>query len=176
MNLRLKRTPGLYIVGFMAAGKSTIGRHLAGALGWSFFDIDEEIERGEKAAISTIFDTRGEAEFRRIEALVIAQHVRWIERGRPAVLALGGGAFAQPANRDLLLANGMAIWLDCPLEVVKHRVSLASHRPLARDPEKFDALYYARREDYARADVHVLIESDEPDITVKSILAHPLLK
>ncbi len=176
MNLRLKRTPGLYVVGYMAAGKSTIGRHLAGQLGWSFFDIDEEIERAEQATISSIFDSRGEAEFRRIEAQMISQHVRWVERGRPAVLALGGGAFAQPANRDRLLSNGMAIWLDCPLEVVKHRVAQASHRPLARDPEKFAELYQARREDYALADLHIPIGSDDPDVAVKTILDHPLLK
>ena len=176
MNLRLKRTPGIYVVGFMASGKSTIGRHLADQLGWSFFDIDDEIEGAEKTSIASIFDTRGEAEFRRIETLIIRQNVHWIERGRPAVLALGGGAFAEPANRDLLLSNGIAIWLDCPFDVVKHRVSRASHRPLARDPEKFAALYHARREHYALADLHVTIESDDPTVTIRTILSHPLLK
>jgi shikimate kinase len=176
MNLRLKRTPGLYVVGFMASGKSTIGRHLAGELGWSFFDIDDEIESAEKTSIASIFDSRGEVEFRRIESLILAQHVRWIERGRPAVIALGGGAFAEAANRDLLLQHGMAIWLDCPLDVVKHRVSQVSHRPLARDPEKFAALYHARREHYAVADLHIAIESDDPAVTVRTILSHPLLK
>lgn len=176
MNLRLKRTPGLYVVGFMASGKSTIGRHLAGQMGWSFFDIDDEIESAEKISIASIFDTRGEPEFRRIESLIIGQHVHWIERGRPAVLALGGGAFAEPANRDLLLGHGIAVWLDCPLDTVKHRVSQASHRPLARDQEQFAALYHARREYYALADLHVTIESDDPAVAVQTILAHPLLK
>jgi shikimate kinase len=176
MNIRLKRTPGLYVVGFMASGKSTIGRHLAGELGWSFFDIDDEIERVEKTSISSIFDRHGEEEFRRIEAAIIAQHVRWIERGRPAVLALGGGAFTEARNRELLLDNGLAIWLDCPLEKVKQRVSQTSHRPLARDPEKFEGLYHARRECYALADLHIPIESDDPAVTVKTILEHPLLK
>jgi shikimate kinase len=176
MNIRLKRTPGLYVVGFMASGKSTIGRHLAGELGWSFFDIDEEIERAEKTSIASIFDQRGEAEFRRIEAAVIAQHVRWIERGHPAVVALGGGAFAEARNRELLLDHGLAVWLDCPLDVVKQRVAQASHRPLARDPEKFAALYHARRQCYSLADVHVAIESDDPGDTVRTILSHCLLK
>jgi shikimate kinase len=176
MNLRLKRTPGLYVVGFMASGKSTIGRHLAGELGWSFFDLDEEIERAENTTIASIFDTRGEEEFRRVESAILSQHVRWIERGRPAVVALGGGAFAEEANRDLVLGNGLVIWLDCPLEVVRHRVAQASHRPLARDPEKFETLYHARRECYTRADVRIPIESDDPAVTVRTILAHPLLK
>ena len=127
-------------------------------------------------AIAEIFDTRGEPEFRRIEAEIIRQHVGWIERGRPAVLALGGGAFAEPANRELLAGNGIAIWLDCPFETVQRRVAQASHRPLARDPEKFAALYHSRREAYALADIHIAIESDDPAVAVDAILAHPLFK
>jgi shikimate kinase len=176
MNLKLKRTPGIYVVGFMGAGKSTVGRHLAHRLGWSFFDSDAEIEHAEKTAISDIFRERGEAEFRRIETEVIRQHVSWIERGRPAVLALGGGAFAQAANRQLLENNGITIWLDCPLGLVQQRVALAAHRPLARDPEGFTALYHSRRADYALADVHVVVESDDPEVTVGAILKHPLFR
>ena len=84
MILKLKRTPGIYVVGFMASGKSTVGRHLAHRLGWNFFDTDTEIESVEKMAIAEIFATRGETEFRRIESEILRQHVRWIERGRPA--------------------------------------------------------------------------------------------
>ena len=176
MNLTLKRTPGIYVVGFMGAGKSTVGRHLAHRLGWSFFDTDAEIEAAEKAAIADLFAGRGEPEFRRIETAVIGQHVRWIERGRPAVLALGGGAFSQAGNRLLLENNGITVWLDCPYEIVRHRVAQATHRPLARDPEAFAALYQARREHYRLAEVHIPISSDDPEITVAAILAHPLIK
>ena len=176
MILKLKRTPGIYVVGFMGAGKSTVGRHLANRLGWSFFDSDAEIEHAEKTAISQIFEERGEAEFRRIETEIIRHHVRWIERGRPAVLALGGGAFAQPANRQLLENNGISVWLDCPFALVQQRVAQATHRPLARDPQSFAALYEARRADYGMADVHVTIESDDPEITVAAILGHAEFK
>jgi shikimate kinase len=176
MNLRLKKTPGIYVVGFMASGKSTIGRALAHRLGWSFFDSDDEIEAAEKTTIAEIFSVRGEEEFRRIEAEVIRQHVRWIERGRPAVLALGGGAFAEPANRELLLGNGVAIWLDCPFETVQRRVAPTSHRPLARDPEKFAELYRSRRDAYSLADVSVSIESDDPAVVVDAILTHPIFR
>ena len=176
MNIRLKRTPGIYVVGFMASGKSTIGRALAHRLGWSFFDADDEIEAAEGVAIAEIFDQRGEQEFRRIEADIIRQHVRWIERGRPAVLALGGGAFVEPANRELVLGNGIAIWLDCPFETIQHRVGLASHRPLARDPRKFAELFHARRDAYRLADLHIAIEGDDPAVAVDAILAHPLFQ
>jgi shikimate kinase len=176
MNITLKRTPGIYLVGFMGAGKSTVGRHLAHRLGWSFFDTDAEIEAAERTAITDLFASRGEPEFRRIEAAVIGQHVRWIERGRPAVLALGGGAFSLPGNRLLLENNGITVWLDCPFETVQHRVAQATHRPLARDPEAFAALSHARRGHYRLADVRVPISSDDPEITVAAILAHPLIK
>ena len=176
MILRLKRTPGIYVVGFMGAGKSTVGRHLAHRLGWSFFDTDDEIEAAERCTIAEIFTARGEEEFRRIESTVLAQHVRWIERGRPAVIALGGGAYAIPANRKLLAENGITIWLDCPFDIVQRRVAQATHRPLARDPEAFAALYRDRRECYALADLQVPVESDDPEVMVAAILANPLLR
>jgi len=176
MNLKLKRTPGLYVVGFMGAGKTTVGRHLAHRLGWNFFDTDQEIERAEESTITEIFASRGEQEFRRIETDILRQHVHWIERGRPAVLALGGGAFAEPANRRMVEPNGISIWLDCPFDVVERRVAENRDRPLASDPGRFAALFDSRREHYRMADVHVTIESDDPEVTVDAILRHPVLK
>jgi len=176
MNLRLKSTPGIYVLGFMASGKSTVGRHLAERLGWSFFDLDHEIESAERTTIGEIFDTRGESEFRRIESQILNQHVAWIEHGRPAVVALGGGAFVAPENRELVMSHGVTVWLDCPFEIVRRRLDLATHRPLARDPAQFAALYQARKEIYRLADMHIPIAGDDPELAVAAILAHPLMK
>ena len=77
------------------------------------------------------------------------------------------------ANRQLLLANGIAVWLDCPWETVERRVSQASHRPLARDAEKFRRLFDERRAIYALADVRVPVESDDPAAAVETILQTP---
>ena len=68
MILKLKQTPGLYLIGFMASGKTTIGRLLADRLGWSFADIDEDIEASQQRSITDIFDSLGEDAFRRMES------------------------------------------------------------------------------------------------------------
>jgi shikimate kinase len=179
MNLKLKGTPGIYLVGFMASGKSTVGRHLADRLGWNFYDTDQEIESAEKMTIAELFDGRGETEFRRIESEILRRHVRWIERGRPGVLALGGGAFAEARNRDLLSDHGVTIWLDCPFETVQRRVAAQQGgllRPLARDPEKFAALWTERRASYELADIRVSIDTDDPEAAVTAILADPIFR
>lgn len=176
MNLKLKRTPGIYLVGFMGSGKSTIGRLLAHRLGWSFFDVDHEIEAAEGASIREIFETRGEPEFRRIETAILGQHIAWIEQGRPTVLALGGGAFAGERNRALLEDRGVTIWLDCPFEIVGRRAAETAHRPLSWDREGFAALYRERLETYRLADIHMAITGDDAGPVVDAILMHPLLQ
>jgi len=176
MILKLKRTPGIYLVGFMGSGKSTIGRLLADHLGWQFADLDVEIESQQKTTIAELFDTVGEPEFRRIEAAALRQHVRTIECGRPTVIALGGGAFVQPENFDLLENHGVTIWLDCPLETVKRRVGHAVHRPLARDVQKFEELFHARRAAYSKADYRIPISCDDPAVALDEILRLPLFE
>jgi len=174
MILKLKRTPGIYVVGFMAAGKTTIGRLLADELGWGFADIDEDIETSEGMKIADIFDQRGEEEFRRIESEAIRKRVVTVKSGRPLVVALGGGAFGQPANYELVEEHGVTMWLDCPFNIVEQRVARASHRPLARNPEHFRALYETRRPAYERADFRIPVVSDDPAVAVGAILALPI--
>jgi shikimate kinase len=175
MILKLKRTPGIYLIGFMGCGKTTIGRLLSDELGWKFIDLDNDIETQEKTSIQEIFDNRGEEEFRRIETEVLRKRVRSIQFGHPTVIALGGGAFTQHANFELLENNGVTIWLDCPFETALARVSVNDARPLARDPERFAQLYQDRREFYSKADYHLRISTDDPNEVVQQILALPPL-
>src|SRR5687767_15520955 len=105
MRLKLKRTPGIYIIGFMGSGKTTIGRMLADEIGWRFADLDDDIEAQQHKSISEIFSTAGEEEFRRIEHEALARRVRSVRCGMPTVLALGGGAFTCPENVELLTEN-----------------------------------------------------------------------
>jgi shikimate kinase len=173
MILKLKRTPGIYLAGFMASGKTTIGRVLAERLGWKFIDLDREIEVQQGASIAEIFDRRGEPEFRRIETEALRARIRAIQCGQPSVVALGGGTFVQPGNFDLVESNGITVWLDCPLETVRRRIAEPSSRPLARDTQRFEELYRARHAAYARAEYRVSIDTDDPAVVVEAILKLP---
>lgn len=175
MILKLVRTPGIYLVGFMGSGKSTVGKLLADRLGWHFVDLDGEIEAEQKTSIAEIFDTRGEDHFRRLETEAIRKRTRMVRSGRPMVVALGGGAFTRPENLDLLEDHGVTVWLDCPLEMCRRRVDNTS-RPLARDPVKFGELFQVRRASYARAHYRIEVTSEDPEAAVESICALPVFK
>jgi shikimate kinase len=174
MLLKLKRTPGLYLVGFMGSGKSAVGRLLAHELGWSFADIDEDIENAQGVSIAEIFDTRGEQEFRGIEQEALRKRVREVECGKPMVLALGGGAFVDPANRKLLEERGVTVWLDCPFPRIHARIKDQAHRPLARDPETVQQLFDDRRGVYSQAEHRIEADTDDPAAIVAEILKLPI--
>ena len=158
----------------MGCGKSTVGRALAGELGWSFCDLDDEIERREGLPIAEIFEMRGEAAFREAEAAALRERVKAVERGRPQVISLGGGTFLPQENFDLISNHGVTVWLDPPLEVILRRVAGLNHRPLARDPGRLRELYEARRVGYARADFRLEISGDDVVENVGKIMELPL--
>lgn len=174
MILKLKRTPGIYLVGFMGCGKTTVGRMLARRLGWRFSDLDEEIEARAQMTISEIFERFGEEQFRQLEHEALKRRIADIARGVPWVVAVGGGCFAQPRNYQLISDNGVSIWLDAPLEMLRARVAQSSSRPLARDPAKFEELYHARRPFYEKADYRIGIGPGGSAEAVEEILRLPI--
>ena len=174
MTLKLKRTPGLYLVGFMCSGKSTVGRALAEKLGWCFVDIDSEIETQQGQPIREIFLERGEAEFRKIETKTLREHVTRVEAGKPCVLALGGGTFVQPTNWELIQDNGITVWLDCRLDTILERLGDDVSRPLAADRNELRQLYGDRRPLYGRADFCVEVDSEDIPAIVEKILRLPI--
>ena len=174
MHLKLKDSPIVCLVGFMGCGKSTVGPLLAARLGWVFVDLDEEIERSSGSSVSEMFEREGEAAFRDREHQALGQQLTLARQGRPRVLALGGGAFAEPRNRQGLEAGGISIWLECPPEKLWPRVAGWAHRPLARDPETFRRLYEERRPSYQGADFTVSCDTEGPRQVVETILRLPL--
>src|SRR5260370_1273966 len=108
----------IFLVGFMGAGKTTVGRALAEHLEFDFFDLDELIEACAGKSVQAIFAELGEAEFRGLEH----EAIRACKDRSRAVIALGGGAYVSEQNRALLRTIGRAVWLDCPLEICLRRI------------------------------------------------------
>lgn len=170
MNIKLKGTPGIYLVGFMGSGKSTVGRLLAQRLGWDFVDLDTEIESRFGAPIAEIFDREGEPAFRDLEHEALTEQARLVRRGRPRVVALGGGAFVAQRNREALADAGASVWLECAPDVLWERIAHEDHRPLARDRAAFLRLLQEREPSYGQADYRVAAQRD-PEQVVEAIFA-----
>ena len=164
MHAKLKHTPGIYLVGFMGSGKSTVGQLLADHLQWPFVDLDAEIERRRGKSITEIFEQEGEAAFRDQEHQALLEQVRLVSDGQPRVVALGGGAFVAVGNRESISSAGISIWLDCRVDTLWERISGYAHRPLARDRARFEALYLERSEAYQLADFRVDASGSAPQI------------
>jgi len=161
--------PLLVLIGFMGAGKSTLGRMLATRLGCPLIDLDLEIALVH-GPIPNLFSERGESGFRAIEHHQLDQILPGM--ARPSVLALGGGAFLQPANRELLARHAATvIFLDAPFELVRTRVAGSpQQRPLARDPEALRTLYEQRRPIYLLAH-HTFPATDaDPSVLLTSLV------
>ena len=145
----------VFLVGFMAAGKTTVGHELARRLGWDFVDLDAHIESREQQTITDMFRDRGERGFRLAEAATLRHLTESLERD--TVVALGGGTFAQPRNFELL-QPWHSIFLDTPLDELWRRSrEEATKRPLRKDDRaEFESLYWQRRPSYTQATVTVV--------------------
>jgi shikimate kinase / 3-dehydroquinate synthase len=135
------------LIGFMGAGKTTLGARVADLIGRQFFDLDREIEKSVRRSIPDLFRREGEAHFRILEA---EEALRTLRRERPAVVALGGGAIDTPAIREALRERAVTVLIEVEPDTAWDRVA-ASARPLAKDPEQFRQLYERRRGLYEEA-------------------------
>jgi shikimate kinase len=141
----------VYLVGFMASGKSTVGRQLAARLGWRWEDVDHLIEVREKKTIAEIFARHGEPYFRSVEREIL----QLLQPLRHCVVATGGGTFADPDNRAAINMDGVSVWIDVPLAELVARIPLDGRRPLAADRPALERLYAARVEAYRMAHFRV---------------------
>lgn len=141
------KTDKLYLVGFMAAGKSTLARELADRLGWRHEDIDELIEARERLSITEIFTRHGEPYFRGVER----EMLRLLLPMREIVVATGGGTFADTENRLAINLDGASIWLDVPFAEILTRLGPETRRPLAADRARLEWLFGMRRPAYEQA-------------------------
>lgn len=132
----------------MAAGKSTVGRRVAGLAGVHFVDLDHEIERGRGMSVAEIFAGDGEPEFRRLEAKTFAAVLT-----PDLVLAVGGGAPMQDDIWRRVRAEATSVFLEAPLADIRVRIGEGFERPLAGGD--LEALYAARVARYREADYTV---------------------
>jgi len=153
----------IWLVGMMGAGKSAVGRELARRLGRSFVDTDHEIEELRGAAIAEIFAREGEGAFRALERAMVERVA-----GRPAVVALGGGALGQADVRLLVAGTGTQVWLRARPETLLERIGSCEARPLLAGLgaearlARIRALLAAREADYGRA--AVVVETDAASV------------
>ncbi len=141
----------IYLVGFMASGKSTVGRQVAQRLRWRCEDVDDLIEARERQTIADIFAKRGEPYFRQVERDIL----KLLLPMRHLIVATGGGTFADPDNRAAMLLDGTVVWIDLPLAEIIPRIPLDGRRPLAADRAALERLYAARVDLYRLAHVRV---------------------
>jgi len=151
------RLRAIVLVGFMGAGKTSVGRALSERLGCRFQDLDDRVEAREGRTVADIFRDSGEAAFRRAEHAALQDLLSEAKTGAPLILALGGGAFVEPANTSLL--DGLAtptVYLDASAEELWRRCGADSVvRPLRSDESAFRKLYEVRRPKYLRARLRV---------------------
>jgi shikimate kinase len=165
--LPLART--VAIVGLMGAGKSSIGRRLAQRLKVPFVDADSEIELAAGATIEEIFERHGEPAFRDGERRVIAR----LLEGPVSVIATGGGAFMDPATRDLMRIRAISVWLKADLDLLLQRVARRNNRPLLKAGEPRAVLERLIAECYPvyeEADITVDSLDCPPDVTVERVI------
>ena len=156
----------IYLVGFMAAGKTTVARILAERLGWRAEDIDELIEARERRTVAEIFARSGESYFRSIEREIL----RLLLPLRHCVVATGGGTFMDPENRAAIVMDGVSVWLDVPLEELVARMPADGRRPLAADRAQMERLFAARQVAYANAQLRVDARGGHPEAIAERII------
>ena len=156
----------IYLVGFTAAGKTTVARARASRLGWRAEDIDELIEARERRTVADIFSRNGEPYFRALERDIL----RLLLPLRHVVVATGGGTFMDPDNRGAINMDGVSVWLDVPLEELVGRLPADGRRPLAADRVQMERLYAVRQVAYANAQLRIDARGAHPEAVAERIL------
>jgi shikimate kinase len=146
----------VFLVGFMGAGKTSVGRALGLRLGWGFLDLDDRVEEREGQTVGQIFENLGENRFREAETAAL-QELLIEPESEPLVVALGGGTFTRQRNIDMITGAGFPIiFLDGEAAELFERCEQEQrNRPLKRDAQQFQELYQKRRSSYLRANYRI---------------------
>ncbi len=162
----------IFLVGFMGSGKTTVGQHLAARLGGRFIDLDERITQAAGRSIPELFQMEGETGFRQREHAVLAKVCAELRQGDLLwnIVALGGGTFTRPENRNCIRQTGCSVWLDVPFDILATRVAPDGRRPLWTSADEVRLRYEQRRADYAQADICVPVKTAPPEQVAEQVL------
>lgn len=161
----------IYLIGFMGAGKTTIGRELAARIEAPFFDLDELVESAEKMSIKDIFAHHGEPYFRKRERDIL-RSTHYLD---DAVIATGGGTFTFEENIQFIQAEGFSVFLSAPYAVLRNRIGdKAAERPMFRDDVAAHELYNNRLHYYKMCDVTLEIREEETPPEIVERIVHQL--
>ena len=161
-------TQTIVITGFMGCGKSNVARELARRLDVPMIDLDDRITAREGRTPAELITEDGEPAFRSIETNTLHE---LLQTGEDGVVALGGGAWIESANRDLIDSYGcLSVWLDTPFAICWQRISASTdERPLGKTIEQAEARYNLRRPVYSLARIHIPVTGSE---SVDQLVSH----
>jgi shikimate kinase len=163
------KRPNIILCGFMATGKSVVGKQLATMIGYDFFDMDAMIETETGMSIPQIFSSQGEAAFRQLESRM-AEH---LAARTGCVIASGGGTIVNPKNFEILKQSGVIITLTADTQAILSRVGIGDDRPMLHGEnklEQIDRLMQQRAGAYAKADIIVNTSSKSVDEVARNVL------
>ena len=164
----------IVLMGYMGAGKSSVGRLLAHSLGWTFLDLDTHVEARTGASVPELFSQHGEVHFRRLESSALANALSQ----NATVLALGGGTPEALTNRLLLeqTPGSLLVYLEAPFPTLYDRCMLQTFaapehlRPVLTDPAEAEARFHARVPFYRRLAQHTIATAEQDSAETANII------
>ena len=155
----------LTLTGMMGVGKTTIGKRLARKLKYNFVDIDKIIEKQEGESISSVFKSKGEDYFRKLETQKTLKELKKVK----SVISLGGGAFLNHSIRRCSKKHSISFWLDVPIETLLKRLKKSKNRPVLGKEKTDDSIkkiYFIRKKFYNKADYRIKCKT----LTIKQVI------
>ena len=159
----------IILIGFMGAGKTTVGRKLANRLGYFFLDTDQQIEKQQGCTIEEIFRYAGEATFRDLETKLLGN----LQNVHNTILSTGGGMFLRSENQVFLKGIGKTVYLQVDRETLKQRLQCDLNRPLLQKPnwqENVNQMLQQREPAYLTADLTIESQEGPPNVMVSRII------
>ena len=159
----------IILIGFMGAGKTTVGRKLANRLGYFFLDTDQQIEKQQGCTIEEIFRYAGEATFRELETKLLGN----LQNVHNTILSTGGGMFLRSENQVFLKGIGKTVYLQVGRETLEQRLQCDLNRPLLQKPnwqENVNQMLQQREPAYLTADLTVEAQEGPPNVMVSRII------